>query len=201
INPYDTKSFVHFGGNLVDFWESTEGVGPELAQSSMGLLHTSHWNWLKPDKVLAMSKIRSDILHTCKIKNSKEYDNHIHQLHIAAPISSDDESSKELTISDLDYQVSDNESKSNIDEAITGPSNIEKIAPGSNTESGEQESQSENQDDKILLASDWDMNFGFGKRNKHLADDETAKWPPDLLFISSLEAPSFFESELTSLLK
>ena len=61
IDPYDTESFKQFKGNLVDFWESTEGVGPELARaairvhgicinsasverlwSSMGLLHTSH---------------------------------------------------------------------------------------------------------------------------------------------------------------
>ncbi|CAG8792417.1 28242_t:CDS:1, partial [Dentiscutata erythropus] len=89
-----------------------------------------------PDKVLAMSKIQSNILHTRKIKNSKEYDNCICRLYIAAPILLDGESFEELTISDLDYQISDNESENNIDKAITELNNIEKIAPGSNTESG-----------------------------------------------------------------
>ncbi|CAG8595456.1 10116_t:CDS:2, partial [Cetraspora pellucida] len=32
IDPYDIDSFKHFKGNLIDFWESTSGIGPELAR-------------------------------------------------------------------------------------------------------------------------------------------------------------------------
>ncbi|CAG8572020.1 17777_t:CDS:2 [Cetraspora pellucida] len=65
IDPYYSESFKQFKGNLVDFWESTEGVGPELARaairvhricinsasveclwSSMGLLHSNRKAWL-----------------------------------------------------------------------------------------------------------------------------------------------------------
>ncbi|CAG8495817.1 2093_t:CDS:2, partial [Dentiscutata erythropus] len=171
IDLYDTKSFMHFGGNLVDFLESTEGVGPELAQVAIrihgicvnsasveylwlfiGLLHTSRQN--------------RDIFHTRKIKNSKEYDNCIRRLHIAAPISSDDESSEELTIPDLDYQVSDNESESNIDEAITGTSNVEKVAPGSNTESG-------NIKEATTKSSNW-MNQNF--EDEVLITEKEQQW-------------------------
>ncbi|CAG8803419.1 9539_t:CDS:2, partial [Cetraspora pellucida] len=66
IDPYDSESFKQFKGNLMDFWESTEGVGPELARaaihvhgicinsasveclwSSMGLLHSNRRAWLQ----------------------------------------------------------------------------------------------------------------------------------------------------------
>ncbi|CAG8845285.1 9988_t:CDS:1, partial [Gigaspora margarita] len=201
-----------------------------------------------PEKVLAMSKIRSDILYSRKVKNAKEYDNHIRRLHIAAPISSDDELSEELTITDLDYQVSGDENEDNVEEAVTKSNNVEKATTGSSNveeattgssnivevasessnwtnqnfededliteeeqewentinewiELGERENQFEDQSDEILLTSDWDADFGFGGREKHPADDETAKWSLDSLFISSLEAPSYFDSELTSLLK
>ncbi|CAG8837467.1 39098_t:CDS:2, partial [Gigaspora margarita] len=105
---------------------------------------------------------------------------------------------------------------SNVEEATTGSSNIEKAASESSNwtnqnfededliteeeqqwentinewiELGERENQFEDQSDEILLTK------------KHPADNEMAKWSLDSLFISSLEAPSFFDSELTSLLK
>ena len=31
-DPYDMDSFNHFRGNLVDFWDSTIGIGSELAR-------------------------------------------------------------------------------------------------------------------------------------------------------------------------
>jgi len=65
-DPYDMDSFNQFKGNLVDFWESTNGIGPELARvairihgicvnsasverlwSSMGYLHTNRRNRLE----------------------------------------------------------------------------------------------------------------------------------------------------------
>ena len=65
-DPYDMDSFNQFKNNLVDFWESTSGVGPELARiathihgicvnsasverlwSNMGYLHTNRRNRLQ----------------------------------------------------------------------------------------------------------------------------------------------------------
>ena len=31
-DPYDNDSFLQFQGNVLDFWESTMGIGPELAK-------------------------------------------------------------------------------------------------------------------------------------------------------------------------
>jgi hypothetical protein len=64
-DPYDNDSFLQFQGNVLDFWESTIGIGPELAKvaihihgicvnsasverlwSSMGFLHTNRRNRL-----------------------------------------------------------------------------------------------------------------------------------------------------------
>lgn len=64
-DPYDNESFSHFRGNVLDFWESTMGFGPELAKvaihihgicvnsasverlwSSMGFFHTNKRNRL-----------------------------------------------------------------------------------------------------------------------------------------------------------
>lgn len=162
-----------------------------------------------------MSIIRSDILCSRKIKNAKEYENQLRRLHIATPISSGDETSEqELTITDLDYQVSDNEDEDNIEEPTDESGNLanQNLDDDLVTEEeqrweyiinewielADRENQFENQDDEILLTSDWDSDFSFGGRDKHPADDETAKWPLDSLFISSLEKPSYFDSELIS---
>jgi len=64
-DPYDNDSFLQFQGNVLDFWESTMGIGPELAKvavhihgicvnsasveclwSSMGFFHTNRRNRL-----------------------------------------------------------------------------------------------------------------------------------------------------------
>jgi len=65
-DPYDLETFLQFNGNLVDYWDSTAGIGPELAKvaihihgvcvnsasverlwSSMGFFHTNRRNKLK----------------------------------------------------------------------------------------------------------------------------------------------------------
>jgi hypothetical protein len=65
-DPYDDDSFAQFKNNLIDFWESTSGIGPELASiaihiygicvnsasverlwSSMGFFHTNRRNRLQ----------------------------------------------------------------------------------------------------------------------------------------------------------
>ena len=66
LDPYDDDSFAQFQGQLVNFWEFTSSIGPELAKiairihgicvnsasverlwSSMGYLHTNRRNRLK----------------------------------------------------------------------------------------------------------------------------------------------------------
>ena len=65
-DPYDNDSFLQFRGNVLNFWESTMGIGPELAKvathihgicvnsasverlwSSMGYFHTNRRNRLE----------------------------------------------------------------------------------------------------------------------------------------------------------
>ncbi|CAG8528174.1 5917_t:CDS:2 [Scutellospora calospora] len=83
----------------------------------------------------------------------------------------DETPEQELIITDLDYQVS-SDNEDNVEEETTTRSY--------------RENQFENKDDKILLSK------------KHPADDETAKWPLDSLFVSSLEMPVYFNSELAN---
>ncbi|CAG8687145.1 3219_t:CDS:2, partial [Cetraspora pellucida] len=129
------------------------------------------------NKVLAMSQIRNDILWSRKIKISKEYDNQIHRLHVATPILSDDESiEEELIITDLDYQVSDD---GNVEEETT-------------TRSYNRTNQSLKENENLVA----EEKQSLGGREKHSADDETAKWPLELLFVFSLKMPQYFDSEL-----
>jgi len=65
-DPYNLETFLQFKGNLVNYWDSTAGIEPELAKvamhihsicvnsasverlwSSMGFLHTNLRNRLK----------------------------------------------------------------------------------------------------------------------------------------------------------
>ncbi|CAG8659955.1 1266_t:CDS:1, partial [Racocetra persica] len=135
------------------------------------------------DKVLAISKIRNDILYSCKIKNTKKYDNRIRYLHIATPILSDDEPvEEELTITDLNYQVNNNKNKdnvkdaatkfSNVEKADTRPSNVEKAAIGiSNIEKAA--TKSSNIEKAATRFSNWtNQNF----ENKNLVTEEEQQW-------------------------
>ena len=158
-----------------------------------------------------MSQIRSDILWSRKIKIAQEYDSQVRRLHVAAPISSGDEGTKqELVNTDSDYQVSDDGyAKEDKTTRRTNESLEENKYLGEEEqrwenlisewiEFGEHEHQFENKDDEILLSSEWDSDFSLGGREKHPADDEMAKWPLDSLFVSSLEMPLYFNSELTN---
>ncbi|CAG8572003.1 17776_t:CDS:2 [Cetraspora pellucida] len=145
-----------------------------------------------------MSQIRSDILWSRKIKNAKEYDNQIRRLHVAAPILLGNENvEQELVVTDLDYQVSDND---DVEEGTATRSHNQKNRSLEENEDlvGERENKFENKDNEILLLSEWDADFSLGGREKHPADDERAKWPLDLLIVSSLEMPLYFDSELTN---
>ncbi|CAG8608871.1 7515_t:CDS:2 [Cetraspora pellucida] len=192
INSYDIELFKQFKRNLADFWESTKGQS----------------------KVLAMSQIHGDILWSCKVKNAKKYDNQIRRLHVTAPILSDegDEGVEELVITDLDYQVSDdgvvgkdkatrsnwtNQSLEKNKESVAEEEQRWKNLVNEWIELGDHENQFENKDDKILLSSEWDADFSLGGREKHPANNETAKWSLDLFFVSSLEMPLYFDSEFT----
>ncbi|CAG8843480.1 33126_t:CDS:2, partial [Racocetra persica] len=99
-------------------------------------------------------------------------------LHVAAPILLGDENvEQELVVTDLDYQVSDDE---NEDSAAEEEQRWENLI-NEWIEFGERENKFENQDDEILLSSEWDADFSLGGREKHPADDETAKWSLDSL--------------------
>ncbi|CAG8698118.1 16616_t:CDS:2 [Dentiscutata erythropus] len=121
-------------------------------------------------KVFAMSQIRSDILYTRKIKETRECKREMQRLHIAAPIPNNKDKELEPDGDEL-YQVK--------------WINL-----------GIQENQFDNQDDQIFISSEWDSDFNFANREVHPANDNSAKWSLETLFVSSLEAPSFLGSDL-----
>ena len=53
----------------------------------------------------------------------------------------------------------------------------------------------DNSGDKILLTDEMNNDFNFGERTIHPADDQTAKWPLSSLFVSSLESPTYLETD------
>ncbi|CAG8729867.1 533_t:CDS:2, partial [Racocetra fulgida] len=106
------------------------------------------------------------------------------------PILSDGEIDEELTITDSNYQVSDNENENNVEKDATARSITEEVQSWENLinewiKFGNRKNQFEDRDDEILMTSDWDTEF-------------EAKWSLDSLFISSLETPLYFGSEFTS---
>ncbi|CAG8784198.1 15790_t:CDS:1, partial [Dentiscutata erythropus] len=60
-------------------------------------------------KVFAMSQIRSDILYTRKIKETRECEQEMQRLHIAVPIPNNEDKELEPDSDEL-YQVSDEDS-------------------------------------------------------------------------------------------
>ncbi|CAG8735089.1 9344_t:CDS:2, partial [Cetraspora pellucida] len=99
-------------------------------------------------------------------------------LHVAAPILLGDENAEqELIFTDFNYQISND-------------SDVE--------EGTKHENQFENKDDEILLSGEWEADFSLEGREKHSANNKMAKWPLDLLIVSSLEMPLYFDSELAN---
>ncbi|CAG8691615.1 14440_t:CDS:2, partial [Cetraspora pellucida] len=84
------------------------------------------------------------------------------------PILSDNEIDEELTITDLNYQVSDNENEINSEKNATARSSNQ-------TNQNFDEDLVTEKDDEILMTSDWNTNFCLGRQEKHPADDEEAK--------------------------
>ena len=59
----------------------------------------------------------------------------------------------------------------------------------------ENESKFDNSDDVTLLSSEWDTDFTLGGQTNHPADDNSAKWQLELLFSSTLESPTYLDTE------
>ena len=53
----------------------------------------------------------------------------------------------------------------------------------------------DNADDATFLSSEWDTDFELGERTIHPADDDTAKWILESLFISNLESPTYLGTD------
>ncbi|GBB85266.1 hypothetical protein RclHR1_11820007 [Rhizophagus clarus] len=218
LDPYDDNSFTQFQGRLVDFWEFTSGIGPELAKiairihgicvnfasverlwSSMGYLHTNRRNRLKSNKVLAMAQIRSDIFYNRNIRNAKNGEKKIRQLHIATPIP---EEESDNDSDDNDNQIIVDEEEENLErnsdnenEPVTKED--EKCWDSIITEwinSAEHENQFDNVDDENLFSDELN-NFDLGGHTLHPADDDSAKWSLVSLFTSNLESPTFLNRD------
>ncbi|CAJ0752801.1 22775_t:CDS:2, partial [Entrophospora sp. SA101] len=169
-DPYDYDSFLQFKGNVLNFWESTIGVGPELAKvaihihavcvnsasverlwSSMGyFILIGETDYQYHNKVLAMSQIRSDILY--------QQDLFVNENH---------------ETNDDDFLENNNESvNSNSDENV----NQWNIIVAHWRDEASQENQLENHSDESLLEEDLDNDFLVGVNNIHPADNVNLKW-------------------------
>ncbi|GES86276.1 hypothetical protein GLOIN_2v1781828 [Rhizophagus clarus] len=174
-DPYDNDSFNQFRGNVLDFWESTMEIGPELAKSSMGFFHTNRRNRLDHTKVLAMSKIRGDILYERQIKEVIQSDQQMRRLHIATPIAEDSNNSDKeeqnidkedlITVSDDDNNVNDNNNNKEKGERDEVEPNTEENENQWNAiisqwiEETNYENRVENSNDELLLNGDLDNDF------------------------------------------
>ncbi|CAJ0920577.1 9493_t:CDS:2 [Entrophospora sp. SA101] len=189
-DPYDYDSFLQFKGNVLNFWESTIGVGPELAKvaihihavcvnsasverlwSSMGyFILIGETDYQYHNKVLAMSQIRSDILY--------QQDLFVNENH---------------ETNDDDFLENNNESvNSNSDENV----NQWNIIVAHWRDEASQENQLENHSDESLLEEDLDNDFLVGVNNIHPADNVNLKWE-----LSSSVESSSTASHLSLVLK
>ena len=151
-----------------------------------------------------MSKIRSDILYQRRIKEVAQADQQMRRLHIATPIADNSNNSngeeqnfdkKDLiTVSDDDNDVNNNEEKRERDEIEPNTEENENqwsAIISQWIEEANYENRVENSSDELLLNGDLDNDFLVGTRNVHPADDQDAKWKLSLLFIDSLEPPTY----------
>src|SRR4051794_25960356 len=147
-----------------------------------------------------MVQIRSDIFYNQNIKDIENRKNKVRRLHIATPIIPEEESDSS---DDDNNQVVNKEGEN----SARNPNHDNEIEPVTEEDeecwnsiitewinSIEYENQFDNTNDASLLSSEWDINFELGGRTNHPADDDSAKWPLDLLFITNLESPTFLET-------
>ncbi|CAG8563065.1 3418_t:CDS:2, partial [Racocetra persica] len=104
--PFIEKTFNHFKGDIILWWSYNSGAAPELSHiacqlygiyittalverlfSTMGFLHSPLRNKLKPEKVIAMSQLRAEILRARK-KKSNSF--HIQSNYLSTSLSSVD---------------------------------------------------------------------------------------------------------------
>ena len=153
-----------------------------------------------------MSQIRSNILFTRKIKGVRECKRELQRLHIATPISPDDDENEEHELNEEEcIQVSDEENEENSENVNNNDTREELIIQSEEQkqnqlienwiELGNQENRFENNEDECLLSTEWNYDFVFTDQNVHPADDKTAKWNLSTLFESFLESPAFLGSD------
>src|SRR4051794_23411935 len=143
-----------------------------------------------------MEQIRGDIFYNRNIEYARNGEKKIRQLHIATPITPEEESddsdnnSNQMLVNEEDDSAgnpndNENEPLTKEDEECWDSIITEWI------NNVEQENQFDNTDDATLLSSEWDIDFDLGGRTIHPADDDSAKWILESLFISNLESPTY----------
>jgi hypothetical protein len=146
-----------------------------------------------------MAQIRGDIFYNRNIKYVQNGEKKIRQLHIATPITPEEEES--------DNSDDDNNQVSADEEGVGNPGDNENEPLTKEDEecwdsiitewinNVEHENQFDNADDATLLSSEWDTDFELGGRTIHPADDDTAKWILESLFVSNLESPTYLGTD------
>lgn len=146
-----------------------------------------------------MSKIRSDILYQCRIKEVNQADQQMRRLHIATPIVNDDDLNNpgeeaQNDKEDLIIVSDDEDDNGNSRERDEVEPNTEENESQWNAvisqwiEEANYENRVEDSSDELLLSNEeFDNDFLVGTRNIHPADDQSAKWELSLLFVHNLE--------------
>ena len=144
-----------------------------------------------------MAQIRGDILYNRNVKNAEKGEQKLRQLHIATPITPEEESDNS----------EDNEKQTNKEgeNSARSPENNNENEPITKEDEEcwdsiinewinniEHKNQFDNIDDKNFFSSELG-DFELGGCTIHPADDDLAKWPLVSLFIASLESPTFLD--------
>lgn len=146
-----------------------------------------------------MAQIRGDILYNRNVKNAEKGEQKLRQLHIATPITPEEESdnSEDNENQTVTNNGGENSAKSSEDDNENEPITKEDEECWDSIinewiNNIEHENQFDNIDDEIFLSSELG-DFELGGRTIHPADDDLAKWPLVSLFVVNLESPTFLD--------
>jgi hypothetical protein len=167
-----------------------------------------------------MAQIRGDITYNRNIKELQNNEKKVRHISIATPITQEVQEDESDDEQDNDEEESDNEKEDDNEEegdneeeddnnSARNPNNRDNENKPITKEDEEcwdsiitewinnveYENRFDNADDEALLSSEWDANFDFNGRTIHPADDDSAKWSLQSLFIATLESPTFLNSD------
>ncbi|CAG8790549.1 10555_t:CDS:2 [Dentiscutata erythropus] len=177
-DPYDNVSFQQFQGNLLDFWESTAGIGPELAKLAIHI------------HGICINSASVERLWSSMANNQQ-----MSKFRIATPIFDFEEN--ELEPNENINGIEENENiniqvpENSIDESIVEEEDQWMMIINQWINATLSENRVDDARDQIFLNDEFNEDFNLAGRNIHPADDTLAKWDLITLFADNLEPPSY----------